>query len=59
MLLLMQPRSPMKLSRKLHRQIEIKIRQAMANEQFRTETTVLPERPLIAKPSESDATAGR
>jgi hypothetical protein len=50
----------MKLSRKLHRQVEIKIRQALANEQFRTETTVLPERgPQTAKPSESDAGGNR
>ena len=50
----------MKLSRKMHRQIEIKIRHAMANEQFRTETTVLPERgPQTAKPSEADAAANR
>jgi hypothetical protein len=50
----------MKLSRKLHRQIEIKIRQAMANEQFRTETTILPERgPQTAKPVEADAATNR
>jgi hypothetical protein len=50
----------MKLSRKLHRQIEIKIRQSMANEQFRTETTVLPERgPQTAKPSEAETATNR
>jgi len=50
----------MKLSRKLHRQVEIKIRQAMANEQFRTETTILPERgPQTAKPAESDSASNR
>jgi hypothetical protein len=50
----------MKLSRKLHRQIEIKIRQAMANEQFRMETTILPERgPQSAKPTEADSASSR
>jgi hypothetical protein len=50
----------MKLSRKMHRQVEIKIRHAMANEQFRQETTALPERgPQTAKPAEADSASSR
>jgi hypothetical protein len=50
----------MKLSRKLHRQIEIKIRQAMANEQWRHETAALPERGShTAKPPEADSAVSR
>jgi hypothetical protein len=50
----------MKLSRKLHRQIEIKIRQAMASEIFRQETAALPDPHLrVDKAPEAAASGNR
>ncbi len=48
----------MKLSSKLHRQIEIKIRRSLAADTQRTETA-LPERGPMAKPREPEGAANR
>ncbi len=40
----------MKLSRRMYRQIEIKIRQSMANDMVHRETTQLPDPASQAKP---------
>jgi hypothetical protein len=49
----------MKLSSKLHRQIEIKIRRSLAAETQRTETTSLPDRGAITKPRDPEGSANR
>lgn len=46
----------MKLSRRMYRQIEIKIRQAMANDMVHRETVALPEPASRAKPSAEGTT---
>ncbi len=50
----------MKLSSRMYRQVEIKIRRAIASEQIKSETTPLPEvRPQAEKSSSGENSTNR